>query len=337
MMTLQQRYEISTEIHGISARRAAIELAHGLGFDEMLRDKLAVFVTECANHLLETEERGELVMRPLVIDNTPGASRHGVEVLLISRGQGTADLHIGSQLHRLPDEFEFWSSGNLGTVLRAALWNTSVLSDPPAAPLASVPYGVVSLALEGESVNGDAWACHTGEDHFTVLLADGLGHGTFANRAASEAAESLAENGNAPLEEIVHRAHAMLRSTVGAAVGVARVPITSSTTDPALTFAGVGNISASVWTERSHKHLPSHDGVVGHRVRRVQSFSADCPSGSLVVLHSDGLKSRWDLSRYPGLWVRHPALIAAVLYRDFAREHDDLTVFVVRADQRPSV
>ena len=77
--------------------------------------------------------------------------------------------------------------------------------------------------------------------------------------------------------------------------------------------------------------------MVGHLVLRVQSLAANCPSGSFVVLHSDGLKSRWDLSLYPGLSVRHPALIAAVLYRDFARDHDDVTVFVVRADQRPPV
>ncbi|SAK84237.1 hypothetical protein AWB75_05518 [Caballeronia catudaia] len=98
----------------------------------------------------------------------------------------------------------------------------------------------------------------------TVLLADGLGHGTFANHAATQAARSLEANGNAPIKEIVHCAHAVLRSTVGACVGVARVPMVSSITHPALTFAGIGNISASVWTEPSHKHLPSHDGVVGH-------------------------------------------------------------------------
>lgn len=338
MMTLQQHYEISGEIQGISARRAMTELARGLGFCETVRDRLALLVTECVDHLLEVGGRGELVVRPLVMSNTPGTERHGIEVLSISRGQGTADPRGQfSKLRALSDEFDFWGSANSASVLRTALWDTSSFPDKSAATIASVPYGVVSLALKGETVNGDAWACYTDEAHFTVLLADGLGHGTSANRAATEAARSLEANGNAPLEEIVHCAHAVLRSTVGACVGVARVRTASSITHPALTFAGIGNISASVWTEPSHKHLPSHDGVVGHLVRRVQSFTANCPSGSLVVLHSDGLKSRWDLSLYPGLSVRHPALIAAVLYRDFARDHDDVTVFVVRADQRPPV
>jgi len=47
-------------------------------------------------------------------------------------------------------------------------------------------------------------------------------------------------------------------------------------------------------------------------------------------MHSDGLQSRWDLSRYPGLLSRHPALIAGVLLRDFRRERDDASVLVLK-------
>ena len=34
-------------------------------------------------------------------------------------------------------------------------------------------------------------------------------------------------------------------------------------------------------------------------------------------MHSDGLKTTWNLEQYPGIWSKHPALIAGVLYRDF--------------------
>ena len=36
------------------------------------------------------------------------------------------------------------------------------------------------------------------------------------------------------------------------------------------------------------------------------------------------------LDPYPGLAVRQPALVAAVLYRDFSRGRDDVTVVVGR-------
>ena len=45
-------------------------------------------------------------------------------------------------------------------------------------------------------------------------------------------------------------------------------------------------------------------------------------------MHSDGLSTGTASTRYPGLAVRDPALIAGVLYRDFTRGHDDATVVV---------
>jgi hypothetical protein len=50
--------------------------------------------------------------------------------------------------------------------------------------------------------------------------------------------------------------------------------------------------------------------------------------GDRVVMHSDGVSARWSLSAYPGLFVRHAAVIAGILYRDHARSRDDATVVV---------
>jgi hypothetical protein len=47
-------------------------------------------------------------------------------------------------------------------------------------------------------------------------------------------------------------------------------------------------------------------------------------------MHSDGLATQWNLGAYAGLQTRHPSLIAAVLYRDFVRGRDDVTVVVAR-------
>jgi hypothetical protein len=54
----------------------------------------------------------------------------------------------------------------------------------------------------------------------------------------------------------------------------------------------------------------------------------------MLLLHSDGLISHWSLDGYPGVIRCHPGLIAGVLYRDFRRAHDDVTVVV--ASPRPS-
>jgi hypothetical protein len=47
-------------------------------------------------------------------------------------------------------------------------------------------------------------------------------------------------------------------------------------------------------------------------------------------MHSDGLATQWALDRYAGLTARHPSVIAGVLYRDFRRKHDDVTVLIAR-------
>ena len=46
-------------------------------------------------------------------------------------------------------------------------------------------------------------------------------------------------------------------------------------------------------------------------------------------MHSDGLATQWQLGTYPGLRYRRPSVIAGVLYRDFRRERDDVTVLAV--------
>ena len=62
----------------------------------------------------------------------------------------------------------------------------------------------------------------------------------------------------------------------------------------------------------------------------IQEFSYPWPEGAIVVLHSDGITSRWDLNAYPGLARCHPMLTAGVLYRDGLRGRDDAAVLVVR-------
>jgi hypothetical protein len=128
------------------------------------------------------------------------------------------------------------------------------------------------------------------------------------------------------LTELLDAIHRALRCTRGAAVAIAEI-------DPArrrLQFVGIGNISGIILGRDSTRNLVSHNGIVGHAIRRIQEFSYELPSGALTVLHSDGLKSRWSLDGYPGLLQRDPTVIAGVLFRDFERGRDDATVVVAR-------
>src|SRR5690606_34360974 len=125
---------------------------------------------------------------------------------------------------------------------------------------------------------------------------------------------------------ILDTCHHALARTRGAAVATAKL-IASAERG---VFAGVGNIVGRVEASPAHRHLVSHNGTVGHTMRKVQEFAFPWPRGALLVMHSDGLGTHWDFASYPGLTVRHPGLIAAVLYRDYDRGRDDVSVVVVR-------
>jgi serine phosphatase RsbU (regulator of sigma subunit) len=182
------------------------------------------------------------------------------------------------------------------------------------------------LPKTDEPANGDAYSTDDRTAALTFLIADGLGHGMAAADASVAAVQAFLEIRAAPLPQIIARAHEALRSTRGAAIGIARI-------DPEhdrLHFAGIGNIAATVVTGEVTRKTVSLNGTVGHQLRRIQAFDYPFAANSLLVMHSDGLVSSWTLERYPGIQMRHPALIAGVLYRDYTRGRDDVTVLVAR-------
>ena len=63
--------------------------------------------------------------------------------------------------------------------------------------------------------------------------------------------------------------------------------------------------------------------------KAVQSATYEWPAHGMLIMHSDGLTGRWTLDTYPGLLVRHPAVVAGVLCRDALRGRDDATIVVV--------
>ena len=102
-------------------------------------------------------------------------------------------------------------------------------------------------------------------------------------------------------------------------------------------FAGIGNVSAVTIQGEVARNMVSHNGIVGHQMRRVTEFQYPWLNSSMLIMHSDGMTTHWNLTDYPGLTTRDPGVIAAVLYRDFERGRDDVTVMVVKQSGRSSV
>ncbi len=88
------------------------------------------------------------------------------------------------------------------------------------------------------------------------------------------------------------------------------------------------NISAQLVLKQKSHHLASRDGIMGLNSIQSQEILYPWEPDALLIMHSDGLIPRWFLNDYPALAGRHSSLIAGVLYRDFNRNNDDVTVLV---------
>ena len=67
-----------------------------------------------------------------------------------------------------------------------------------------------------------------------------------------------------------------------------------------------------------------------HQIGQIKQFLYPWSPHAILVMCSDGIHTRWDVNPYQGLVDRDPSLIAATLYRDFARGRDDTTVLVFK-------
>lgn len=317
------------------ARRAAAAVAQEANLDEELIGRLGIVVTEAATNLARHAREGRLLVRCL----TSGRGT-GMEVVALDRGPGIADpqraLEDGystggtsgsglGAIRRQADEFDIFSQPGTGTALVARLWTRGTSPRPGAAP--PLVEGAVCLPHPTELASGDGWVIARHDGRTTAMVVDGLGHGPAAAEAAEMAIGIFRERRDDP-PGMIAALHVGLRGTRGAAVGVAEVDAGAGT----LRFAGVGNISAALLSPaQKMTSMPSHSGIVGHQMRKVQEFSYAWQAGSTLLMHSDGLATRWRVEQYPGLLTRDPALLAAILYRDHTRGRDDVTVLALRS------
>ena len=174
-------------------------------------------------------------------------------------------------------------------------------------------------------VSGDAWDLRLVDGRAMLIVADGLGHGPVAAEAADRAVALFREMSGTPAA-LLQRAHEPMRQTRGAAVSIASLDAAAGS----ITFAGAGNVSGRIVSGVEDRSLLSQHGTLGVQVRRPQDLAYAWPPHAVVVLHSDGLTSRWNLRDSGALLQADPAVIAAWLLRDHTRGHDDVTVVVVR-------
>ncbi len=342
-MQPHQRFPIEDASQVGEARRAALHLASDLGFDAEACGRLALIVTELGTNLhrhvgpgrqaalLMAAVDGEVEV--LSLDQGPGMDVHRCLQDGYSTG-GTAGTGLGA-VRRMASRFDAFSAPGRGCVIavRAAATVSTASQQRWTPPQPGFDIAGVNLAAPGEQVSGDGWTVRQLDDHWLVVVADGLGHGPDAAEASDRMMALLHQTPAAATSPaaVLERAHDPMRMTRGAAVTLVRLDLAS----PALTVSGAGNVSGRLISGVVDRSLMVQHGTLGVQVRRLQDMRYEWPAHAVLVLHSDGIQTRWKLDDVPGLLQAGPAVIAGWILRDHLRGRDDATV-VVAVPRRPA-
>jgi anti-sigma regulatory factor (Ser/Thr protein kinase) len=311
------------------ARRVAVKIAREEGLDRACMSSVELVATEMATNLLKHAKGGEIQVTRIAGQGSPA-----VDVLSVDRGPGIASIEeclrdgvsrtgtsgtgLGA-ISRLSRSFDAYSEPGKGTVILARV-------GPPVSAEAGMIVGFAGRPISGEDLSGDSWAMRQEGSISLFIVADGLGHGIQAAEASAEAISAFRTSKDIDPTPLLQRVHRALRGTRGAAVAVAAVDHTTRI----VRYAGIGNISGVVVGPEKTQFMISHNGTAGHEATHFQEFTYPFPKTSLLIMHSDGLSTSWNLKSYPGLQARHPSVIGGTLYRDAARNRDDACVVVAK-------
>lgn len=304
-----------------SARRAAARMAESSRLSDVAAGQLGLVVVELATNLLKHAQRGRLFLR-----GEGEGEQANVDVVAIDRGPGmdlercfrdgfstggTSGTGLGA-VTRAATLFDAWSDAR-GSVLFARIGSRE-----------GARRGSLSVAVQGERESGDAWQFVETGQGWSAAVVDGLGHGAGAAAASAVAIDVHRDVPDAPAR-CLSLVHERSRATRGSACAI----VTRDAQLGMLVSAGVGNVAMTVVGADDARGIAGQNGTLGLACPTVREQRQEIPAGALVVMHTDGLSGRWSLRDYPGLRMRHPQVIAAVLFRDAQRPRDDATILVV--------
>ena len=331
---MEKTIEVDEHSQVAEVRRVVADLGSRLGLSEQDLGRAALVATEASTNLVKYGKQGRVTVGAF---HEQGAS--GIDLVAVDAGPGFADfqaalrdghstgggLGIGlGTIKRSCDVFEVHTAEGQGSALYLRIAKGAVL---PVLPAGTLACGGRSSPKPGQVECGDAWAFARAGRWQRLCVVDGLGHGPMAASAAEQAIEVFMKAGEAKSPAaILADAHLALRSSRGVVMAVVAI----DTAAGSACFAGVGNALALLQAGGQTHHLLSIEGVVGYNMRAVRDRPFPWDRDGIVVMASDGLSTRWNLGRYADLVRCHPTLVAAVLYRDFARETDDATIAVAK-------
>lgn len=286
-----------------------------------------IVIAEIVSNLSKHATNGELFVK-YAEGNTPG-----IEIIVIDQGPGMSDVtrmmtdgmsttntlgHGLGAIQRLTDKFQVYSQKEWGTILYCTLYN-----EPVSSKRKNIDVQALLATKPNESVCGDGFYYKTTKDHVKLFLADGLGHGPEAHKSATTAIEAFKMCPfDSPLD-ILRFMHTAVKKTRGL-VGTAAV---LDMKERMWRICGIGNIQTKMINGVSSRSYLAYNGIIGLNIpNSMNDQLIPYEKGQTLAMCSDGIKSSWDVFKFPGISRYELAVWNAALYKDFARHTDDMSV-----------
>lgn len=299
-----------------------------VGLQEVAAAAMVNVGSELAHNQLAHARHGLIVVREV-----PHPDGRGLEIVAADRGGGISDvrralegrpsrrgsLGVGlAAVSELADEVDFDVRLGEGT----CVWARKL----PKGAARRRRVGVYGRAYPGEPASGDDAAFVRTGDGLLACVADGLGHGVPAREAAARAVRmALTTTWRAPAALLAACDGALAR-TRGAVMAAVRVGASGE-----VIAAGVGNVSLHGYGYAGGWRFGGSSFVLGAPggARRIAEETHTLAHGDALVLFTDGVRSRLDLSGQFDLLREHPIVIAEHVVDQFGRDDDDVLVMVI--------
>lgn len=315
------------------ATRAAREFASGIGFTALESEEVALTVSELASNLVRHAGGGSIKLAPLSLGD-----RRGIQIESEDDGPGISEVELAVQdgystdgglgnglgaVNRLMDEMEFHPRNPVGLKILCQRWVRPRASGLPGQGLEC---GAATRARGLAPENGDALVIRQWDDMALLGIIDGLGHGRFAQKAAQTACAYVEQHFDQPLENLFLGVGRACRATRGVVMALGRFDLARQRVQ----LASVGNVEVRLLDD-TRFHMVARRGILGLHAPTAMVSEQPWTSTGLLVMHSDGLRTRWSWDDFQDLKAQPPAIIARGLLHQLGKLEDDATVLVARS------
>jgi anti-sigma regulatory factor (Ser/Thr protein kinase) len=305
----------------------------GSRFTQKQGAEIDIIVAEITSNLVKHARTGEVLFRLnqrgkhdsfeiVCFDNGPGiidtarVLKDGVSTTnTLGQGLGAID--------RLSNFFQLYSLKDWGTIVHSIVCTSGCKG----IEVSGLDIRGLNVCKPREMVSGDGYFVKTIKTGAQVLFADGLGHGPHAKDSIDKAADVFMKTAEEDPVGIIREIHESVRRTRGLVASIA----SWNNKQKEWTICGVGNIVTRLYTGITYKNHMSYNGAIGLNIpTSMKSSVVEAERNQHLIMCSDGLKSRWEITKYPGILKYDPLILAAAIYKDYVRRNDDASILIVK-------